>query len=119
MELIKLGSRRTYGDLPWIMCYPDPARPYEGFRTRAVPIMLDYPLLDDDLRILLARCTAVDVENMPSLAELLEITTKAVREKTARSYEGRFYAKHETDEAIQAKLQLLVFNANSSPDRAP
>ena len=75
-ELVTKAEMTVYRGAPSQMCFPDPARPDEGIRTFAVQLM-DNPELDDDLRMLLARCLAVDPNDRPSLADLLDRAQRA------------------------------------------
>ena len=111
-ELMIKAEVTVYRGAPSQMCFPDPARPDEGIRTFAVQLM-DNPELDDDLRMLLARCLAVDPNDRPSLADLLDRAQRAVNELTEEAYEGRPQAGNETDAVIHGLIQLLVFDANA------
>ncbi|KAH9904321.1 kinase-like domain-containing protein [Xylariomycetidae sp. FL2044] len=93
---------------------------YNGVQTALREILdvprgrgAQYPRLDDDLRDLLARCFAVQEGDRPSMQELLQITSDAVRDKTAAFYEpGR---PEETDDGIREVLQELVYDADVDP----
>ncbi len=78
------------------------------------------PHLDPELRLLIIRCLAVDPQNRPRLAVLLDHAISSRLLKTAASYGGLPTAQMETDEHIRQIIQEFVFNAaNEAPHNAP
>ncbi|KAI1375820.1 hypothetical protein F4677DRAFT_420810 [Hypoxylon crocopeplum] len=95
-------------------------RNYGNYHTTAVEIIpsgngAKYPLLDTDLRDLVARCLAENARNRPSLAELLIILERAVVEKTAASYQFPL-STYETDEVVEHFVQHLILDAPTEAD---
>ncbi|KAI1457805.1 hypothetical protein F4805DRAFT_166226 [Annulohypoxylon moriforme] len=118
-----LGSRYNLWDISGLMmCIitkseawaANPSSEYRGIVTSAGPIVgrfaNNHPLLDDDLRDLLARCLAENVAHRPSLRDLLTQVEHAVRTKTAQSFPLHI-RPHETDAAINEFLQSCVYDA--------
>ncbi|XXG93903.1 hypothetical protein Hte_000153 [Hypoxylon texense] len=82
---------------------------YQGYKTQATEILPHgngdkYPTLDPDLRDFLARCLASNVKDRPDLADMLRTAEDAVR--------ANKYADVETDEAIEAVIQELIYDAD-------
>ncbi|KAI0835626.1 hypothetical protein F5Y06DRAFT_275901 [Hypoxylon sp. FL0890] len=76
-----------------------------------------YPLLDPDLRDLLARCMSTTRESRPGLQEMLRTVENAVKTKTPESFHFTV-APFEADAAIKIFLQRLVYDADIEPDNA-
>ena len=114
-ELMIKAEVTVYRGAPSQMCFPDPARPDEGIRTFAVQLM-DNPELDDDLRMLLARCLAVDPNDRPSLADLLGRAQAAVRSRTAASYAGDATAQNSGPRRQRARPPVVPFAVAADPE---
>ncbi|KAI0185246.1 kinase-like domain-containing protein [Xylaria flabelliformis] len=67
-----------------------------------------YPMLDNDLRTLVARCLAKEPADRPRLAEALEICKTAVEVRTPGYY--GFNLALETDSAIRQLLQETLYD---------
>ncbi|KAI0882080.1 uncharacterized protein GGS22DRAFT_196229 [Annulohypoxylon maeteangense] len=93
---------------------------YRGIITNASPILNEkremFPLLDDDLRDLLARCLAVNPDHRPNLRDMLAETEHAVRTKGADSFPLQI-RDHETDAALTRFLKYCVYDADVLPQR--
>ncbi|KAI1161998.1 kinase-like domain-containing protein [Nemania serpens] len=68
----------------------------------------EYPLLDEDLQLLIVRCLAADPLNRPNLDELLERTLNAA---LSRTYRNTPYHKYETDARVREIVQRCILNA--------
>ncbi|RYP62884.1 hypothetical protein DL771_009533 [Monosporascus sp. 5C6A] len=101
------------GDVPVLRCKSN----YEGIQTMATEILPTedghkYPMLDEELRDLLARCLAIEPDNRPRLQEMLQTIETAVKTKTAGAFEPNH--TRETDVAIRNTLQRLVYDASTT-----
>ncbi|KAI1746968.1 kinase-like domain-containing protein [Xylaria castorea] len=88
---------------------------HNGVNTNATEILPrngqePYPMLDTDLRNLVARCLAMDPTDRPSLAEALGICKNALETRTPGFY--GFHSARETDYLIRHLLQEIVYDAN-------
>ncbi|KAI0977066.1 kinase-like protein [Xylaria arbuscula] len=87
---------------------------WRGKRTHAGILLPDpsgndpYPLVDPELRDLLARCMYENGKDRPSLVELLNITSRAVLTKTPEMFPD---PTRETDAAIRQFWQELIYDA--------
>lgn len=86
---------------------------YNGIATHAVDILpqngIDpFPNLDPDLRNLLVQALRSDVENRPSLRQMLHRTREGAA-KPASTYRRR--ALDESDYSIQLTFQQLLYDA--------
>jgi hypothetical protein len=68
-----------------------------------------FAYLDEDLRMLIVRGLAYDVDQRPTLDEVAETTERGLT-KTAADYPGR--EQEESDEAITKIINELIFNAS-------
>ncbi|KAI1317010.1 kinase-like protein [Xylariaceae sp. FL0255] len=87
---------------------------YKGSETRAGKLVGQngiephpFPWLDPELRDILLRCLYLDIENRPSLREVLDIAEAAVLEKTATSFPNPV---EETDEAVADFMQEFLLD---------
>ncbi|KAI0006470.1 hypothetical protein F4779DRAFT_21894 [Xylariaceae sp. FL0662B] len=71
----------------------------------------EYPNLDDDLRGLVMRCTAVDIEDRPTLPELANTIQWNLRTKDFEHYMTKKFprGRYERDDRIQDLIHDLVF----------
>ncbi|RYP09316.1 hypothetical protein DL764_001363 [Monosporascus ibericus] len=90
---------------------------YKAIQTMATEILptgdgQKYPMLDEELRDLLARCLAIQPDHRPRLQEMLQTIETAVKTKTAGAF-GSYHTR-ETDETIKNVLQILVYDASTT-----
>ncbi|KAI0455902.1 hypothetical protein F5B21DRAFT_513708 [Xylaria acuta] len=101
-----------------------------GFVITCQRNMMDtsiHPYLDEDLRVLIQRCLAVDPENRPRLEELIEL---AGRDNSPFFRDEKYYKRDEglavmgaanpaeeleTDDALNAIVQMYILNAGPYP----
>ncbi|TGJ85771.1 hypothetical protein E0Z10_g2974 [Xylaria hypoxylon] len=86
---------------------------WEGYETRAGVILPKYgfdpcPMIDMELRTLIARCMSVNPSRRPTLEEALEQATNAVSTKTPNSFPD---PEMETDRAIREYWQEVTYDA--------
>ncbi|KAI1305725.1 kinase-like protein [Xylaria venustula] len=91
-RLVKCRGKRTYAGI----LLPDPS----GYDP--------YPMVDRELRDLLARCMYENWQDRPRLQELLYITSRAVLTKTPESFPD---PAKETDAAIRQFWQRFIYDA--------
>ncbi|KAI0486728.1 kinase-like domain-containing protein [Xylaria cf. heliscus] len=87
---------------------------YNGISTGAIEILpvngqVTYPMLDAELRDLVARSLAKDPAHRPGLAEVLKICKNAVETRTPGQY--GINGPQETDTAISLFLQEVLYDA--------
>ncbi|KAK7754922.1 RNA-splicing factor [Diatrype stigma] len=127
-NIIKIGTRMLN-----IVVRDQPRRllrnttTYNGIETHAFPILPSptgqkspnylLPLLDPDLRDVIARCMAKQEADRPTLPELLRVAENAVRTKKAASYAPN--GARETDDAIAEVVRQIIYNAPPPPPPPP
>ncbi|KAI1213547.1 uncharacterized protein F4807DRAFT_456893 [Annulohypoxylon truncatum] len=96
---------------------------YRGIRTEATPIVNEnqenYPMIDDQLRDLLARCLAQNVQHRPNLEELLREVEHAVRTKTNPEAFSWNLRPLETNESVIQFLERCLYDADVVPGQQP
>ncbi|KAI1637990.1 kinase-like domain-containing protein [Biscogniauxia mediterranea] len=74
-----------------------------------------FPSLDNDLRLLILRCLAVDPENRPRLEELLTQLHEGLSTKTQAYYaNNKAMADRERDETISEIVSKFILNGNTT-----
>lgn len=98
-------------------------RTYKGIETHAFSILPPLggqqhplPLLDPDLRDMIARCMAKQEGDRPTLPELLRVVENAVRTKRPATYAPN--DARETDDAITEVVRKIIYDA-PPPSIAP
>ncbi|KAH9887504.1 kinase-like domain-containing protein [Xylariomycetidae sp. FL2044] len=104
-----IGTAANVRDIGLVM-----TRIINGDRTLEVEdardyIQEDHQDLDGELRLLIARCLAVDPDNRPTLQELLAVAYNAV---LTRTYAGTASAGYESDANIARIVQTYILNAD-------
>lgn len=91
------------------------------FETYAQPLAKKkrFPHLDEELRMLVARCLAVDENRRPSLRDLLNSAESAVGEKTEAVYATSPSAAKETDAVFREVVQKLILNEDTGKNNCP
>ncbi|KAI1085529.1 kinase-like protein [Whalleya microplaca] len=69
----------------------------------------EYPNLDDDLRNIVMRCSAMEVEDRPTLAQLSDMIERNITVKNYEYYRGFPRGRAERERRIQRMLHDLVF----------
>lgn len=102
-------------------CKPNPNDRSRDFETYAHPLAKKkrFPHLDEELRMLVARCLAVDENRQPSLRDLLNSAENAVGEKIETFYAISPGAADETDAVLREVVQKLILNGDTGENIPP
>ncbi|KAI1094463.1 kinase-like domain-containing protein [Rostrohypoxylon terebratum] len=106
-------------DITWGV---SPRTTYRGIQTNATPILGDagktrYPLVDDDLRDLLARCLAQNPLHRPGLRDMLAELELRIT-KSAENFPFNLRPGEE-DVAVSRFISRCIYDADVLPDPEP